>query len=240
MNDIPTMQSLLREDIVDKILKRDMTVLFGIRQVAQLEQLFLYLCLHDGSILDFAAICESLEVKRPTVERYLSYFESTHLLTRLRPFGYGKEILRGRSKFYLADPAITSAIFLRGIEPIDDASRLGVLVESATFKHLTSDAFRKRTFSFWRGRKDHKVDIITETGDRLIPFEIKYRSQKHTTVSDIQGLLEFCHDKRPALAFVVTKEPDDIGRIPATVFKIIKIPAPLACYILGRSDNTLD
>lgn len=44
-------QKLLREDIVDKVLKRDMTALFGVRRVLELEQTFLYLCLHDGGLL---------------------------------------------------------------------------------------------------------------------------------------------------------------------------------------------
>ena len=40
-------QRLLREDIIDKVLKRDMTALFGVRRILDLEQTFLYLCMHD-------------------------------------------------------------------------------------------------------------------------------------------------------------------------------------------------
>src|SRR5690606_31016357 len=36
-------QKLLREDSVDKVLKRDMTALFGVRRVLELEHTFLYL-----------------------------------------------------------------------------------------------------------------------------------------------------------------------------------------------------
>jgi hypothetical protein len=45
-------QRLLREDIIDKVLKRDMTALFGVRRVLDLEHTFLYLCMHDGGLLD--------------------------------------------------------------------------------------------------------------------------------------------------------------------------------------------
>ena len=45
-------QRLLREDIVDKVLKRDMTAFYGVRRVLEIERLFLYLCYHDGGILD--------------------------------------------------------------------------------------------------------------------------------------------------------------------------------------------
>ena len=49
---IPQAQRLLREDIIDKVLKRDMTALFGVRRILELEQTFIYLCMHDGGIQD--------------------------------------------------------------------------------------------------------------------------------------------------------------------------------------------
>jgi predicted AAA+ superfamily ATPase len=73
-------QKLLREDIVDKVLKRDKTALFGVRRVLELEQVFLYLCLHDGGLLDFPALCSALEAKRPTVSSYIDLLEATHLI----------------------------------------------------------------------------------------------------------------------------------------------------------------
>ena len=242
INDISTVQRLLREDIIDKILKRDMTALFGVRQVLQLEHLFLYLCLHDGLIVDYPAICEPLNVKRPTVERYLSYLEATHLLTRLRPFGYGKEVLRGRSKFYLADPSIPSAVFLRERQPLDDPTRLGTIVESTLFKHLAVETFRLNpmSFSYWKGKHDREVDIIAQFGEQLIPFEVKYRSKEHTMPKDLRGLLDFCEERKPYRAYIVTKDPDDLGFLPNENATILKIPAPLACYILGRFEHSLE
>jgi len=68
MASIPQAQKLLREDIVDKGLKRDMTALFGVRRVPELEQTFLYLCLHDGSLLDIPGLCKSLEVTKPAAK----------------------------------------------------------------------------------------------------------------------------------------------------------------------------
>ncbi len=44
-------QRLIREDIIDKVLKRDMTANFDARQVLDLEHTFLYLCMrsdHDS------------------------------------------------------------------------------------------------------------------------------------------------------------------------------------------------
>ena len=40
-------QRMLREDVVDKVLKRDIMTLFNIRNPSLMEKLFLYLCLND-------------------------------------------------------------------------------------------------------------------------------------------------------------------------------------------------
>ena len=240
-DNIPRLQRLLREDIIDKILKRDMTALFGVRQVLQLERLFLYLCQHDGSIVDFPTISSLLGVQRQTVERYLSFFEATHLLTQLRPFGYGKEILRGRTKYYLADPSIAMAMFLRDLSH-ENATQLGKIVESAVFKHLAIETMQTKriNFSFWKGKKEREVDIIAESGHQLIPFEVKYRSKEHTTQKDLQGLREFCRERCPECAYVITQDPEDIDTIVIDNTAVIKIPAPLICYLLGQFEHGIE
>ena len=86
MESINLAQKLLREDIVDKVLKRDMTALFGVRRVLELEQVFLYLCLHDGGLLNLPELCSSLQLKRPTVGSFIELLESTHLTREMTDF----------------------------------------------------------------------------------------------------------------------------------------------------------
>ena len=169
---IPLAQKLLREDIVDKVLKRDMTALYGVRRVLELEQTFLYLCLHDGGLLDVQELCRSLEVKKPTAMTFIELLEHTHLIYRLRPFGYGKEILRGKQKIYLADPAIAPSVLLRGKALLEDAAALGLAVEPAFFKHLYTRYYAQSIgLSYWRGGpRDLEVDVVADVGGRLVPF----------------------------------------------------------------------
>lgn len=234
-------QKLLREDIVDKVLKRDMTALFGVRRVLELEQTFLYLCLHDGGLLDMQTLCGALEVKKPTVNSFLDLLEATHLIYRLRPFGYGKEVLRGKSKIYLADPAISPAVMLRGKELLEDATLLGQAVETAFFKHVFT-RYRQQSISlsYWRGKKDVEVDIVADTGGRLVPFEVKYRGS-NVKAADLRGLTQFCGERGVNRAYVVTRDAADFGILPldpAGTILALKIPAFLACYWLGQSEVT--
>jgi len=233
-------QKLLREDIVDKVLKRDMTALFGVRRVLELEQTFLYLCLHDGGLLDMTTLCKNLEVKKPTANNFIALLENTHLIHRLPPFGYGKEILRARYKVYLADAAIAPSVMLKGKSLLEDNTALGVAVETAFFKHVFTRYYdRSVGFTYWRGKKDQEVDIIASMEGRLVPFEVKYRSQA-TGLGELKGMQQFCAERKVARGYVITKEITDFGVLSLGAAgggaTVAKIPAPLACYWLGCSE----
>jgi predicted AAA+ superfamily ATPase len=243
VDSITQAQRLLREDIIDKVLKRDMTALFGVRRVLDLEHTFLYLCMHDGGLLDMVDLCANLEVKRPTAQNFIELLEATHLIYRLPPFGYGKDILRARFKIYLADAAIAPAVMLKGKAILEDASALGIATETAVFKHLFARYYAQNVrFTYWRGKKDREVDLVAEIGGQIIPFEVKYRAQ-HTGLRDLKGLLELCQQKNIDRAYVVTKSLDDFGVVadlPDTATRILRIPAPLLCYWMGESELTLE
>jgi predicted AAA+ superfamily ATPase len=234
-------QKLLREDIVDKVLKRDMTALFGVRRVLELEQVFLYLCLHDGGLLNLPELCSSLQLKRPTVGSFIELLETTHLIHRLLPFGYGKQVLRARPKVYLADAAIAPSVLLKGKGLLEDPDGLARAVETAFFKHVfTRYYMRSVGFSYWRGKHDREVDIIADLAGRLVPFEVKYRGAQHTGLGELKGMVELCAERNIQHGYVITREMTDfqvmdVNREGARA-KLLKIPAPLACYWLGRSE----
>jgi predicted AAA+ superfamily ATPase len=241
MESITQAQRLLREDIIDKVLKRDMTALFGVRRVLDLEHTFLYLCMHDGGLLDMVDLCANLEVKRPTAQTFIELLEATYLVCRLPPFGYGKDVLRARFKIYLADAAIAPAVMLKGKAILEDPTALGVVTETAVFKHLFARYYARNVrFTYWRGKKDREVDLVAEVGGEIVPFEVKYRAQ-HTDLRDLKGLVELCRQKSIDRGYVVTKSLDDFGTIPdwpVTGTRIMRIPAPLLCYWMGESELT--
>ena len=251
VDSITQAQRLLREDIIDKVLKRDMTALFGVRRVLDLEHTFLYLCMHDGGLLDMVNLCANLEVKRPTAQNFIELLEATHLIYRLPPYGYGKDVLRARFKIYLADAAIAPAVMLKGKAILEDAEALGVATETAVFKHLFARYYAQNVrFTYWRGKRDHEVDLVAEVGGELVPFEVKYRAQ-HTGARDLKGLIELCQAKRIARGYVVTKSLDDFGPMrgeplaapvaePTAGTQIMRIPAPLLCFWMGATELATD
>ncbi len=234
---IPVAQKLLREDIVDKVLRRDMTALFGVRRVLELEQLFLYLCLHGGGLLGMQSLASNLQVKKPTVLSFLNLLEASHLIHKLPPHGYGEGVLRARYKVYLADAAIAPSVLLKGKSLLEDSSGLGLAVETAFFKHVfTRYDSRSIGFSYRRGKKEEEVDIIADVEGRLVPFEVKYR-HTDTGPGTLKGLLHFCTERKVDRGYVITRESSDFSVL--TLYggvQVLKIPAALACFWLGQSE----
>lgn len=230
-------QRLLREDIIDKVLKRDMTALFGVRRVIELEQLFIYLCMHDGGIQDSTTLSNNLGVTRPTINNYINLLENAHLLYRLPPYGYGKDILRARNKLYLADPAIAPSILMKGKSILEEPNALGHSVETAIATHLAGHCRENHIrLSYWLSPKDKELDIIAEMGSSLTPIEVKYQTQT-TVLRDIQGLTEFCSQKTAIQeGYVITKSPNDVGSIETKSTRIMRIPGCLLCYWIGESE----
>lgn len=242
-NDLSRCQRLLREDIVDKVLKRDMTALYGVRRVLEVEKLFLYLCYHDGGILDIATLARQFDgISRSVVANFIDLFEATHLIYRLKPFGYGKEVLRGRDKVYLADAALSGAVLLLGRKLLGKPDKLGAAVETAFFKHAYTRYYANTpTFSYWRdSKKELEVDLICEMGDRIVPFEIKYQDRE-LTQSSLKGLRLLMEQRKIEEGYVITQRWTDFGVYPLNsavtgstdnklTAKAVAIPAPLACY----------
>jgi len=227
-------QKLLREDILDKVLKRDMTALFGVRRIHELEQMFIFLCLHDGGIQDMQAISRDLGISKNTVQNFVDLFETTYLIHKLPPYGYGKAILRGKNKIYLNDPAIPSAVLLKGKTTLENSHALGHCVETAVINHLHAHCktYQAR-LSYYRGQKDKEVDCIVELNGLTVPFEVKYQTQP-IKKRDIQGLIEFMKQK-PTIpcGYIISKTYTELE--PIENKKYITIPAPLFCYMIGKA-----
>jgi predicted AAA+ superfamily ATPase len=112
-------------------------------------------------------------------------------------------------------------------------------VETAFFKHVFTRYYRQSIgFTYWRGKRDREVDIISDVGGKLVPFEVKY-SQQHTGLRNLAGLVEFCTRRDVDRGYVITKDIADFGiiRLPDNPeVQLAKIPAALACYWLGQAE----
>lgn len=240
--DISFCQRLLREDVVERVLKRDMTALFGIRNVNDLEKLFTYLCIHSGGILAVKTCADALGISPTTVSNHLVALEQANLIYRLSPWGQGgKKVLRARHKIYLIDAALRNAVLLKGEDVLNNPTEMGTIVETTVLRHLYAYYYRDvPEILYWRGKQsDKEVDVIVRSPAYVIPVEVKYRQSP--SLNEHQGLYEFCKHEKPEKAYLVTQRERDFGHrsFEGVPTQFLQIPAHIFTYLLGQAERLL-
>ncbi len=235
VTDLDSAQRIVREDVVDRVLKRDMTALYGIRSVLELERLFVYLCLHSGGILAQEPVATQLGITRPTLGKLLAALEAANLNFRCLPIDLGgKKALKPRTKVYLADPSIRGAVLLKGEEALLDPVEAGLIVETAVFQHIRAFYYpRRMSVGYWRGGDDREVDVVVHLPPSwTTAVEVKYRED---VSGQTRGLDALAASTPLSARLMVTKHPSQFGPLsPAGTFQI---PAFLFLYLMGHAER---
>lgn len=231
-------QQIMREDVVDKVLKRDLPSLYNIRSPLELERIFLYLCNVSSNIVSFSAISKELDgVSRATVENYVKYLESANLIYQSWPVDMGgRKALKAQPKIYVADAAIRNAVLMDD-DMLTDPTELGKIVETAVYKHVASFFYPQAAkIGYSRGGpKDQEIDIVVDYPNaRKILIEVKYREQ--APISDDDAIIQL--SKEAAASLIVTKRADDYGTHHTPDGReLIRIPAFAFLYLLGHAEK---
>ena len=231
-------QQIMREDVVDKVLKRDLPALYNIRSATELERIFLYLCNVSSEIVSFTAISKELGgVSRPTVENYINYLESANLIYQSWPVEMGgRKVLKAQPKIYIADAAIRNAVLMDD-DILTNPIELGKMVETAVYKHVAAFYYQQATrVGYYRGgRKNKEIDVVVDYPNiKNILIEVKYREQ--APIPDDSAICELCGEASASI--IVTKRSDDYGSHHAPNGKeLIRIPAFAFLYLLGNAER---
>ena len=234
-------QRMLREDVVDKVIKRDVLTLFNIRSPLLMEKLFLYLCMNSTEIFSITTAAKELEnTSVSTIEGYLEALEMSNLIYISKPMDVGsKGALKGRPKIYVADAAIRNAVLM--IEDVlSDEKELGAMIETCVYKHIVS-FYQGSTaqIGYFRKAKDNQkeVDVVIELPREKILCEVKYRNNSHIPATD--AIVELCSDEKSKVthAFLITKSMEDYGITKhETAVPIMRVPAIAFLYLLGKAE----
>lgn len=232
-------QRVLREDVVDKVIKRDILSLFNIRSPLLMEKLFLYLCLNSAEIFSAATAAKELEnISIATVEGYVNALEMSNLIYIAPPMDVGaKGGLKGRPKIFIADAAIRNAVLMID-DVLSDEKELGVTVETAVYQHVVSfyQGTSARIGYFRKGKDNQKeIDIVIELPREKILCEVKYRNDSKISAHD--AIVEASSDAASSVstAILLTKRLEDAGKIAhETKTPVVRFPALVFLYLLGK------
>ena len=232
-------QRILRDDIADKVLKRDIPALFNIRNVSILEKLFLYLCFNSSGIINYATASQALEnISVPTLQDYINYLERANLIYISNPINMGgKQTLKAKPKIYIADSAIRNAVLMKSDIATDPAD-MGYVVETAAFRHiLTLSQKNNAKVGYYRDPASGKeIDIVSESVKNKLYIEIKYRENSSVRADNPLYSIANENDR----AFIITKNPADYGVIQTkSGMSAVKLPIYAFLYLTGMEERGL-
>lgn len=242
LDDVASYQRLLREDVVERVVRHDMALLFGVRSIQELEKLFIYLCINSGGIFSVRNVASALGTTSVTVTNHLEVLEQANLIYRLPPIQTGgNKVLKARYKIYLVDAGLRNAVLLKGESVLSDPVELGKIVETTVLRHLYAYYYRDTPeIGYWRDTAtSKKVDIIVRSPAYVIPVEIKY--QAHAGLGPKDGLAVFCAKEDVPHAYLVTQQESDFGRLslPGIATKFVRVPAHILTFLLGHAEQSL-
>ena len=234
-------QRMLREDVVDKVIKRDVLSLFNIRSPLLMEKLFLYLCMNSTEIFNATTAAKEQEnTSVTTIESYIKALEMSNLIYLAKPMDVGRKgALKGKPKIFIADAAIRNAVLMID-DVLSDEKELGAMVETTVYKHMVSFyQGSPASLGYFRKAKNNQkeVDVVVELPRQKILCEVKYRNNSHIAMTD--AIVELCRDEKSKVtdAFLITKRLDDFGIVKhETKVPILRVPAIAFLYILGKAE----
>jgi uncharacterized protein len=230
-------EQFIKNDIIDKVLLKDLPSLYGITGIQELNKLFSFLAYNAGSEASFENICQESGITKPTIKRYIEYLESAFLLIKVSTVDDNcKTMKRERNfKIYLNNPSMRAALFA----PVqtDDSAKIGQLAECAIFSQWQhSLGFDNLRYARWRN--EGEVDIVFLASGSQKPTwigEIKWSDRVRTNPDEVLrglGTLIRRHTSIEA-AFLTSKTIEDDLMVEGRHVHVV--PSAAYCYIVGRN-----
>lgn len=229
----------LRQDIVEKVLLKDLPSLYGIADTQELNRFFNVLAYNTGDEVSPEALSKHSGIGKQKLQDYLEYLEAAFLIRRVhRLDDNARRLQRARTfKIYLTNPSIRAALF--GYIDANDPA-IGALAETAVWSqwlHSTS-VIQSLHYARWKqGRSDLEVDLVSLDARTQKPrflVEIKWSDRACDDWSELRGMRTLAERyplaRRPlvtTLSFAGTGRHGDV--------EIEFVPTSLHCYTIARN-----
>lgn len=226
----------VKNDIVDKVLLRDLPSLYGIKDVQELNRFFTYLAYNTGNEFSYESMSKESGIQKETLKRYLEYLEAAFLIKVLNKVDINAKRLKRVTSFkvYLTNPSLRTALF----SPIKATyDEMGNMVETAILSQWMHRENLDLTYARWKdGRKEGEVDMVMVDDKEFKPLwglEIKWSNRYFDSPRDLKSLIQFC--KSNDLQHAVVTSINKFGTQNVEGLSFHFIPSSVYAYNIGAS-----
>jgi predicted AAA+ superfamily ATPase len=227
----------IKNDIVDKVLLRDLPSLYGIKDVQELNRFFTYIAYNTGNEFSYESMSKESGIQKDTLKKYLDYLEAAFLIKVLNKLDIAAKRLKRVTSFkvYLTNPSIRTALF----SPISEIDQeMGNMVETAILSQWMHRENLNLNYARWKDRKEGEVDLVLLDDKNFKPIwgiEIKWSNRYVEKTNELTSILQFCEKNKLTAALVTTINQEGNKTFQGIEFTFV--PAALYAYNVGV--NTL-
>lgn len=220
----------IKNDIIDKVLLRDLPGLYGVQDIQELNYLFTTLAFNTSNEVSLEELSKGSGVAKNTIKKYIEYLEAAFLIRTVhRVDRTAKRFKRANFfKVYLTNPSIRSALF----SPItNEDPAMGEVSETAVF----SQWFHSDILLHYARWKNGEVDMVNIGKEQRVEWaiEVKWTDRFYRKPAELKSLVQFCHANHLGHATVTTR-----SKRGTTIMENIRfdfIPTSLYCYTVGQN-----
>ncbi len=208
-----------------------------VRRIGPFSRFLEAISFSHGAVLNITNVARECQVKRTTVDSYITILEDLLMAVRLPIFRRrAARATIAHPKFYFFDCGVFRALRPHG--PLDRSEEIdGAALEGLVFQHLRAwIAYRgnRNTVYFWRTTRGNEVDFVVYGEDGLFALEVKNAAKVHN--QDLKSLKAFRKDYpecRAALLYRGTERLliDEILCLPCEEFLTHLVPDRTLPYL---------
>lgn len=227
---------LIRDQVITKAIKQDITSAFNIKNVEVISNIFTYFCYNTVSVINIDMLSKELGIDRTTCSNYITALEKANLIYLSEQLEVGgKKPLKPKKRVYITDNGIKCAVTRNNNIETDD-TEFGYAVETMCYKHIRDyfDSIDSElyTVGYIRNNKDQEIDIVIEENS----FDIQYvepKNRNNSIIKDTDGIVVLGMPNIPG--YVITKNNDDYGLSERKNTTLYRIPIVVFLYLIGKN-----
>lgn len=226
----------IKDDIVDKVLLKDLPGLYGINDTRDLYRLFSHLVFRSGEEFSMEDLSKESGIRKENIRKYIDYLESAFLIKVLHKVDENARRFQRVTTFkiYVTNPSIFAAVF----SPIDSSTpAFNHLVETAVFCQLNNETSSLYYANWKKGRINGEVDfvrlnVLSQKPERVV--EVKWSNRYYTNPGELKSLTTFLATNNLERAIVTTTT--EAGAKQHNGFTLQFVPTALYAYTKGKEN----
>jgi hypothetical protein len=199
--------ALWRSNFISTYIQRDLGLLGLQTDVQIMDRFWHMIATAQGNLLNAESFAKSLDISRPTVNRYLNFLEGSFMIRSLRPWfaNINKRLVKS-PKIYIRDSGLLHSLLgLNSHESLINHIQLGSSWEGFVVEQISNNLPLDVKPWFYRTLQGAESDMILEKNGKVIAaLEIKHSSGPKLS----KGFRIAMTDTATAKGYLIGNSPD--------------------------------